>query len=180
MNHTRSALPFLCLLTFGCTEEKSSDTASPQLVESTEYYQGVSNLTHAGGSETSDLLARRTLSPATSTITEKFIDLTNNAVYDLSMTVDVDTNTFTGGYDDGSYTSSGTLFGDAWEWHGWESTSTNSDGTAYTQTIESTDTKDENGVVATKTGFDAAGQALWNSEEVLTPITEEEWLALQE
>ena len=45
--------------------------------------------------------------------------------------------------------------------------------------VVSQDTKDEDGIVATKTGYDADGREQWTLEEVLTPLTKEEWLALK-
>ncbi len=182
MNHA-TTLSVLCMFTAGCAEEKNPDSAWSDLAETTEYFQGVSHVSWTGGGVTDDLIARRTLSPASSTMTETFIKLgtASNTVYDLTMEVDVDTNTFTGEMlgEGVHYTSTGTLFGEAWDWHGWESVSTNMISTDDTQTIESDDAKDEDGVVANKTGYDASGQPIWTSEEVLTPITEEEWLALQ-
>ena len=126
------------------------------------------------------MVGLRALRPETSTIFEQFIGLgeEKGESYEGTANIDVETNTFTVSfaYTDGSYEGTGVLYGEDWDWHAWESTTTATDGSS----VVSEDTKDENGIVAIKTGFDADGQEEWTMEEVLTPITEEEWLALQE
>jgi hypothetical protein len=175
-------LPLVCMFTLACSgnTDDGNDSGTPETgpSESTEYYE----VTGEGlweGTYPFDLhmVALRILQPETSTIFEQFTDLDEEEQsFELTADVDLESNIFTFAYDDGSYEGSGVLIGDAWDWHAWESTSVATDGSS----VVSQDTKDENGIIAYKTGYDADGQEQWTMEEVLTPITEEEWQAFQE
>jgi len=175
----KTSLYFGLMFTLACSAstDDSNDSSSPP--ESTEYYEVTGEGLWEGSYPfESHMLARRILQPNTSTIFEQFIGLGEETAesYELIADVDLENSTFTFTYDDGSYEGTGVLIGDAWDWHAWESTSFATDGTS----VVSQDTKDENGIIATKIGYDADGQEQWTMEEVLTPITEEEWQALQD
>lgn len=171
-------LPVVCLLTFACSDgsaPQSPEDTGP--TESTEYYEvNADGLWEGSWEFTSHMAARRILQPSESTIHEQFVDLDEGDIHEVTLDVDLDTSTFTLTYEDGSYEGTGVLHGDAWDWHAWESTSIAPDGSS----VVSEDTMDENGIIANKTGYDADGQEQWTMLEVLTPITEEQWEALQE
>ena len=179
MKFTHSALPLLFLASLGCAAEKSDTSEEPDQSDIVEYYEAHSEGLYRGTEAFSSHMAgRRTLQPSTSTIAETFIDLTDGDTHHVNADVNLEDGTFTLtiDYEEGSYEGTGALYGEAWDWHAWESTSVAPDGTS----VVSEDTKDENGIVANKTGYTAEGEEEWSLVETLTPITEAEWLALQE
>ncbi len=178
----RNPIPLVIgIFTLACSGETSDDTGTPETgpSASTEYYEVTGDgLWQGQHSYETHMAGLRALQPESSTIFEQFIGLGEEAgeAYEGTADVDLETHTFTFAYTDGSYEGTGILYGEAWDWHAWESETFGSDGTR----VVSEDTKDENGIIAYKTGYDAEGQEQWTLQEVLTPITEAEWLALQE
>lgn len=167
----------------GCAGESEEDSgfsdAAPEDI--VEYYEVTgSGLWQGSYPYETHMVALRVLQPSTSTIFEHFIGLGEEAgeSYEGTAQVDLETQAFTMTltYPDGSYEGTGVLYGDAWDWHSWESETIGTDGTR----VVSEDTKDDSGIIANKTGYDVDGEEEWTMEEVLTPITEEEWLTLQE
>ena len=170
-------VPILLVLP-ACTSGGGEDSAAPELADITEYYEVTGEGLWEGTWEyTAHQAAVRVLQPSTSTFTEQFVDLDEaQASYEMTAVVDLKTNTFTFAFEDGSYEGAGTFYGDAWDWYAWESTSLHEDGSS----VVSQDTKKGDDIFVSKVGYDAEGQEQWTMEEVLTAITEAEWLALQE
>jgi len=173
MNSNRIAIAFLSIAFLGCAPQSQKDTL---LADSVEYYEVTGNGASGAFQFNVHMAGRRTLKPSEKTILETFEDLDNGDVHDLTIRVDLEENTFSMTYDDGSYEGTGTLYGEAWNWHAWESVSFGVSG----ERIESVDEKDENGIVADKVGYNADGEEEWHMREILTPISKEEWQDLQE
>ena len=177
MTRTQYIFPMLCLLGLACSDG-----------EQIEYYEvtGETKIYRPGGEELTEdisMAAVRTLQPSTDTILEQFIDLNEGETTDVTFNIDIETNTFTGSlkHPDSRCDSNGSFQGEAWNWHAWESVSECEQETEHGSmafTIKSTDTKNEDGIVANKTGYDEDENEFFSQEEILTPITEEAWHAL--
>ncbi len=174
-------LAVTCVLSLGCSSETVEDKGTSEggdsiPSETIEYYEGTSEGMAGMYAFEGHDVARRTLQRESSSIVERFYDLVDGNIYEVQMDIDLETQTFTLAFTDGSYEGTGQLYGDAWDWHAWESVSVAPNG----DTVVSEDTKDDSGIVATKICTGADGQEKWRMEEVLVPISETEWLDFEE
>jgi hypothetical protein len=164
----------------GCSSELAEnddddDDSSAGLVEDrVELYFGSATATGIGAdwSSTTPFLLRRSLFPSESRIVEELFNVENGTLVELELEVDVAANTFSLHFADGTYTGTGTLTGNAWEWNGWTSLSTHVvDGS----TVESTDTLTAQYLTVSKLGRDASGVPQWSAGESFAVIHEAEW-----
>ena len=160
-----------------CRSGHTSAPAAPRPtasadVPSDHYYAGTSIMTMGGRhvGETK-VLAKRTLDPSSSTITEEVISEDGRSgkasVYVVVMAVNGATFTMTEA--SGAFEGKGTLSGAPWQWTSWESTSTMPDGGLVT----SKDSLTTDGLRVTKT---YAGQGIEVFfEETFQEVRKEEY-----
>ena len=159
--------------------DDDDDTGGANVLDdSIEYYFGDS--TAAGVVDdwvmTTTYLVRRSLFPQESRFTEELINIADGTTHFVTMDVDAAAGTLTLAFEDGSYTGTGTLTGDPWEWTGWQTTSTaQEDGS----TVESTDTLSADELVVDKLGKDPSGADEWTAHEVFAVVAAAEWQQLR-
>jgi hypothetical protein len=181
----RKLLPCLFALSLAtvlpaCSSERVGDNdenedSSEDLPEDrVEFYFGDSTVSGIGADWilTNSYLVRRSLFPTDSLIVEELFNVEDGVLLEVIAEVDVDANTFSLYFADGTYTGTGTLTGTSWDWDGWTSLSTH---VKNGSTVEATDTLTDQYLTVSKLGRDASGVPEWSAGESFAVIDEAEW-----
>ncbi len=176
----RTAIKAAVLLLVACAPkastigkpEASAAPASPSI--EVTHYRGLSRVALAGGQMvgTIDLLMKRTVDPGQSIITEQIAQKSSKQgekPVEYTTTIRVSGNHFALSEPTLNITGEGDLTGEPWKWNRWTSRATLMDGSS----VDSSFTRDPNGMKADKQVFGPLGVVRATLSESYQPIAAE-------
>ncbi len=172
------------LLLLACVPPADHDTSAAEAVPpAVLHLAGTSqyiDTTGAAQGRATNVLLRRTVTPADVSLDELVMEKSAGAVeeYTVLGQIDPDAQTWTFSFTtaDGTIEGSGTFdAGETWAWTAWHSTSTFVDGDYAGWTIGSEDLLDGDTFTASKVFRDTTGEGQGGVEETLTVMEAETW-----
>jgi hypothetical protein len=166
-----AAITMICLAA-GCATPNARASEGAASAPITLYVEGPSVGTLPTGRTVpnGDVLARRTLDPATRRIVEQVVAADGRrSASECEVVMTVEGTSFTMKESNGGFEGDGTLEGTPWRWSVWRSTSRLPDGTR----VESLDSRSADGLTARKRVINRDGAVVIQTVERLRPISAE-------